>query len=156
MSALVVHPAWQPAPAGPARRGGSVRAVSRGNLQLVGPGFVPVPVATAAGRTAVSRPEPSALRLTVRGRRVVATLALIVATGVSVAVGSLVGLAANPSSQAATTTVTVAAGETLWSVATDAAGSGQDPRDVVEQITALNGLASSDLVAGQQLLVPVG
>jgi LysM repeat protein len=160
MSALVVHPAWGPAPGSPARRRSGGPVAGRGNLQLVGPGFVPAVVESPArrpgGRQAVSRPasSPTPLRLTVRGRRVVTTLALIAATGASVTLGGLVGLAANPSPQAATTTVTVAAGETLWSLASATAVPGEDPRDIVEQITALNGLASSDLVVGQELLVP--
>jgi len=158
MSALVAQPAW-PAPARPARRRGNTGPARRGSLQLVGPGFVPPVVAQPAPPVpVVSRPaqaEAAGLRLTVRGRRVLTTLILLAATGVSVALGSLVGAAANPSSSSATTTVTVAPGQTLWSLASATAAPGEDPRDVLEQIADLNGLASPDLAVGQELLVPV-
>jgi hypothetical protein len=159
MSALVAQPAW-PAPVRPARRRGDARPAGRGTLQLVGPGFVPPAVGPEAPeRPVVARPAPAGtagLRLTVRGRRVLAALALIAATGASVALGALVGTAANPSSSSATTTVTVAPGQTLWSLASAAAAPGEDPRDVLEEIADLNGLASPDLAVGQELLVPVG
>lgn len=163
MSAVLAHPAWQPAPASgarPARRGTGARPVRRGNLQLVGPGFVPPADATRAAdvpaRTAgaAEATGTGALRLTVRGRRVVAALALLVATVGSVAVGALAGVAARPGTEGETTSVTVGAGETLWSLASAAAAPGEDPRELVEQITALNGLASSELAVGQELLVP--
>lgn len=159
MSALVAHPAWAP-PARPVRRRGGARPVGRGGLQLVGPGFVPATARPAGpAPVAVSRPAApghGALRLTVRGRRAVTVLALIAATAVSVALGALVGVGMNPAPSGATTTVTVAPGETLWSVASATAAPGEDLRDVVEQIAALNGLASSQLAVGQELLVPVG
>jgi nucleoid-associated protein YgaU len=159
MSAVLAQPAWQPAPAPrPARRATGGRPVRRGNLQLVGPGFVPPAAAPArdarAEEAARAAAPPAALRLTVRGRRVVAVLALVAATAVSVGAGALVGMAANPAADGATTTVTVGAGETLWSLASAAASPGEDPREVVEQITALNGLASSDLAVGQELILP--
>jgi LysM repeat protein len=82
-------------------------------------------------------------------------MALVAATAVSVGVGAAVGTALNPVTDAATTTVTVGAGETLWSLAGTAASPGEDLREVVEEIRALNGLVSSDLAVGQELLVPV-
>ncbi|GAA4286786.1 LysM peptidoglycan-binding domain-containing protein [Georgenia daeguensis] len=158
MSALVAQPAWS-APARPARRRVGTRPAGRGSLQLVGPGFVPPVVAPAAPvRPVVSRPpreEAPGLRLTARGRRVLTTLALLAATGASVGLGALVGTAANPASSSATTTVTVAPGQTLWSLASATAAPGEDPRDVLAEITELNGLASSELAVGQELLVPV-
>ena len=45
-------------------------------------------------------------------------------------------------------------GESLWSVARRIAPA-NDPREVVAQIRRLNGLASSELQPGQQLLLPV-
>lgn len=162
MSALVAQPVW-PAPARPARRRGDARPVGRGTLQLVGPGFVPPAVQPAVEpgvpARVVSRPAQAGaagLRLTARGRRLLTVLALVAATGASVALGALVGTAANPSSSSATTTtVTVAPGQTLWSLASAAAAPGEDPRDVLEQIADINGLASADLAVGQELLVPV-
>jgi len=161
MSAVLAPPAWQPTPAAaprPARRGTGGRPVRRGNLQLVGPGFVP-PADDLARSTRARADERAAatsapLRLTVRGRRVVAAIVLVAATAVSVGVGAVVGTALNPVTDAATTTVTVGAGETLWSLAGTAASPGEDLREVVEEIRALNGLVSSDLAVGQELLVP--
>ena len=163
MSAVLAHPAWQPAQAPgvrPARRRTGARPVRRGNLQLVGPGFVPPAGAPTAdgerGRADEARQVATSapLRLTVRGRRVVTALALVLATGVSVGVGAVVGVAVNPAVGGETTTVTVGAGETLWSLASGVAGPGEDPRELVEHITALNGLASSELAVGQELVVP--
>ncbi|PFG38425.1 LysM domain-containing protein [Georgenia soli] len=164
MSAVLAHPAWQPAQAPgarPARRRTGVRPARRGNLQLVGPGFVPQVGAPAAAdgrsRAAEARSEASGrLRLTARGRGVVTALALVLATAVSVGVGALVGVAVNPAVGGETTTVTVGAGETLWSLASAVAEPGEDPRELVEHITTLNGLASSELAVGQELVVPAG
>lgn len=50
--------------------------------------------------------------------------------------------------------VTVAPGESLWAVAERIAPHA-DPRDVMEQITELNSLDSSQLQVGQHLLLPV-
>ena len=50
--------------------------------------------------------------------------------------------------------MTVAAGDTLWAVASDVARPGEDVRDVVASIAALNDLGDHELRAGQQLLVP--
>lgn len=171
MSALVAHPAWQPAR--PERRRGTARPGQRpgrrGTLELVGPGFVPRPaplaapvtetpevVAPAPAAVAVARPEPAPLRLTRRGRAVLAAVALVVAGAVSVGIGVAAALTVQPGTSHQTEAVTVTAGDTLWVLAAGAAGAGEDVRDVVAQIAELNGLSSHELHAGQQLLVPVG
>ncbi|MFP5348095.1 MAG: LysM peptidoglycan-binding domain-containing protein, partial [Actinomycetes bacterium] len=51
--------------------------------------------------------------------------------------------------------VTVLPGQTLWSIADSTEPTG-DIRDRIAEIRALNNLESSSLVAGQQLLVPLG
>ncbi|GAA1623998.1 LysM peptidoglycan-binding domain-containing protein [Georgenia ruanii] len=151
MSALVAQPAWRPAPVRPVRpvRRAPRAAGARAHLQVVGPGFVPVPAPVAA------RPAPPApLRLTALGRGVVAALALVAAAAVAVGLGSVAGAAvAGPPAQDVAT-VTVAAGDTLWAVASEVAGPGEDVRDVVATIAALNDLGDHQLRAGQQLLVP--
>lgn len=49
---------------------------------------------------------------------------------------------------------TVAPGESLWEIASQY-GSGEDPRQVITRIKHYNGLASSTLQPGQQILIPV-
>ena len=51
------------------------------------------------------------------------------------------------------TTLTVAAGESLWSIAEQVAP-GADPRDVVDAIVRLNALDGVTVSAGQQLAIP--
>ncbi|WP_127130830.1 LysM peptidoglycan-binding domain-containing protein [Georgenia sp. SYP-B2076] len=162
MSALEVQPVLGPTsprrrPAAPA-----ARPVRRGNLQLVGPGFVPVapgptparPPARAARPWTAAARQP--LRLTLLGRRVVAGVVLLAATAVSVGLGAWAGTAARHSAAADTAAVTVAEGDTLWAVASAAALPGDDVREVVGRIAELNGLSSPQLRAGQQLIVPAG
>ncbi len=50
--------------------------------------------------------------------------------------------------------ITVCSGDTLWSIAEEHHGS-SDIRNAVYEIKKLNDLKSSDLVIGQELLVPV-
>ncbi|MFM7860757.1 MAG: LysM peptidoglycan-binding domain-containing protein [Candidatus Nanopelagicaceae bacterium] len=50
-------------------------------------------------------------------------------------------------------TVTIASGESLWSVA-KAFGSG-DPRQLVDEILTINGLTSAQLPAGTKVRVPL-
>ncbi len=50
-------------------------------------------------------------------------------------------------------TVVVAPGESLWSIASDAAGRG-DVRAVMDEIISANSLSSADVAAGQVLRVP--
>jgi len=50
--------------------------------------------------------------------------------------------------------VTVGQGETLWELATTAVP-GVDPRETVDRIIELNGLAGGSVQAGQRIAVPV-
>ncbi|MFC4556351.1 LysM peptidoglycan-binding domain-containing protein [Georgenia faecalis] len=163
------------------------RSAPRPRLELVGPGFVPVPrpapVRLAPGhpaparpgvaRPAVARPPvahpavavaaapPSRavaptghLRLTARGRAVLAVGAFVLATMAAVLVGAWAGQLGADAAVVATERVTVGSGDTLWEIASVVAAPGQDVRDLVDQLVALNGLPSGDLRAGQQILVP--
>ncbi|UFU05145.1 LysM peptidoglycan-binding domain-containing protein [Ruania halotolerans] len=113
------------------------------------PTVQPAP-APGAAVASVMRP----LRLTARGRVVLSVLALLAA----VLVGSLVGITfpANEAPPAEVGVVTVAAGESLWVIASEVAEPGQDVRVVIDQIMALNGLSGATVHAGQQLTVPAG
>lgn len=110
-----------------------------------------------AGIHAVSVPS-TRLRLTTRGRRVLAVLASIPAVvALSIAIVSGGGaLAAGEQSAPAGTfeTVTVMPGDTLWSVAERVAPAA-DPRDVVDAIMRLNALSTARLDAGQQVAIPL-
>lgn len=117
-------------------------------------------------RTGFGRSTAAPLRLTARGRRVVAVVragAIAVAIAVVVsAVMSVVGPWVSASTATAavassfeTTTVVVSAGDTLWSIAAEVAGD-HDPRVIIDSIVALNSLDAHDfLQVGQVLEVPV-
>ncbi|HWA67335.1 MAG TPA: LysM peptidoglycan-binding domain-containing protein [Mycobacteriales bacterium] len=93
------------------------------------------------------------VRLTRRGR-VVITLVMMVGL---VLAGFTLGRGSSQAAghaRVAHRTVTVEAGDTLWSVAARVAPHA-DPRDVVDEITAMNRLASAVVQPGERLLVPV-
>ena len=48
----------------------------------------------------------------------------------------------------------VAAGDTLWEIASDYVGAGEDVREVVDAIKERSGITSSSLQVGQVLQVP--
>jgi LysM domain. len=115
---------------------------------------------TPAARSGRPRDTPVApLRLTRRGRVVVATAAALLVTVVSLLLAG-VAQATNdgPSSRAARQNlvqVVVHPGQSLWSVA-ESADPDQDPRAVIQQIIDLNSLNGDTVFAGQQLWVPRG
>lgn len=102
------------------------------------------------------RPAPAIvadapLRLTARGRAVIAGLAILAAA----VAGSVAGIvAAAGESSPAVEVVTVSSGDSLWGIAAEVAAPGADVRDVMSEIAELNGLEGTALVAGQQLTVP--
>ncbi|MFB7893457.1 LysM peptidoglycan-binding domain-containing protein [Microbacterium sp. NPDC056044] len=103
-----------------------------------------------AGRT-------TRLRLTVRGRRVLAVLAALPAV-IALSAAMLGGGAALASRDAGApagsfTTVTVAPGESLWTIAEEVAPE-RDPRDVVDELVRLNALDTVLVQAGQRLAIP--
>jgi hypothetical protein len=98
-------------------------------------------------------PTGGELRLTVRGRWVVRALALVVA-GAALLTGGR-AFADGAGAPVAVDTYTVGEGETLWSIAGAFTAPGEDVREVVDELTELNGMAGSALTAGDQILVPV-
>jgi hypothetical protein len=113
------------------------------------------------GARSVRRSETPAppLRLTRRGRVVVAVAAALLVTVISLLVAG-VAQATNdgPSARAARqhlVQVVVRPGQSLWSVAENA-DPDQDTRAVVQQIIDLNSLSGDTVLAGQQLWVPRG
>jgi hypothetical protein len=99
-------------------------------------------------------PARSHLRLTRRGRVVFTTLAAVPLAIVAVLLGMNGGIAiATNSSAPDLDTITVQAGQSLWSVA-ESIAPGHDPRDVIHELSALNGLESASVDPGQVLAVP--
>jgi cell division protein YceG involved in septum cleavage len=96
----------------------------------------------------------SAVRLTRRGRVVVVVAALLVAFAVGVFVTAAGSVATQqPGTPAPTRIIQVGSGDTLWAIASELADGG-DVRSMMEEIKQLNALGSSDLQAGQRLVVP--
>jgi LysM repeat protein len=114
---------------------------------------------TANPQTANPQTANPPLRLTRRGRIVVAVAAALVLAGLSLGIASAALAASHPASPGAAqqglTQVTVRPGQSLWSVAENADPSA-DTRVVVQRIIDLNGLTGNVVVAGQRLWVPRG
>jgi nucleoid-associated protein YgaU len=104
-------------------------------------------------RTAAARPS-APVRLTHRGRLVLA-LALALVAGLAVLGLGLGGASAvRGTGGPVTTTVVVQPGETLWQIAQRVAP-GADPRLTVDRLQRLNGLDGALVVPGQELVVPI-
>ncbi|MCK6081873.1 LysM peptidoglycan-binding domain-containing protein [Microbacterium sp. EYE_5] len=97
------------------------------------------------------------LRITTRGRRVLAGLVAVpavVALGIGILSGGGALASGEPGASAQSfETVTVLPGDSLWTIAQDVAPS-YDPRDVVDDIVRLNALSSSVVDAGQSIAIP--
>ena len=95
------------------------------------------------------------LRLTVRGRRVLAFVAALpaaIALSAAVLAGGSALASGDGAPATAFQTVTVAPGDSLWAIAAEFAP-GADPRDVVAAIVRLNALEGA-IVPGQELALP--
>ena len=107
----------------------------------------------------VRRAAPPPLRLTRRGRIVVAVTAALLVTIISLLAAGVAQATNHASSPRAArqnlVQVVVRPGQTLWSVA-ESADPDQDTRVVVRQIVDLNSLSGPTVQAGQQLWVPRG
>ncbi|HEV2374780.1 MAG TPA: LysM peptidoglycan-binding domain-containing protein [Streptosporangiaceae bacterium] len=104
-------------------------------------------------------PQPR-VRLTRRGRAAVVVAAVAGALALAWLAGVASGLAAagglsSGGVAAATTSVVVRPGQTLWSIALHAQPAA-DPRAVVQEIVSLNALHSVVIQPGQRLRVPGG
>jgi hypothetical protein len=97
------------------------------------------------------RPTQTGLKLTVRGRRVVALLALLPIVLAFLLIGTRAAQA--DASGSTTAVVKVEAGQSLWDVAV-AIAPNEDPRSTIWTIKALNGFETSEVQAGQALIVP--
>ena len=121
----------------------------------------PAPASSRTPRTQATRPETAnpPLRLTRRGRVVVAVFTALVLAALSLVIASAAQATNHPvSSRAAQqglAQVTVHPGQSLWSVA-ESADPAADTRVVIQQIIELNGLTGNVVFAGQRLWVPRG
>ena len=119
----------------------------------------PVVAPRPAHRTPAAQPTASPLRLTRRGRVVIAGLAVLIVATLSL----LVAGAAQATSHAAPVgvaghnlaQVAVRPGQSLWSVA-ESADPDADTRLVIQQILKLNALHGDTVFAGERLWVPRG
>ena len=139
------------APAGAPRAGVSRQAgvsrvgVSRQPMRLIRP-------------AAVTGVPPRPVRLTHRGRVVVAIVGVLVAAGAFVAAATAAqatsGSAARSSASGAEKVI-VRPGDTLWSIARSA-DPGADTRTIVQRILQANRISGASIMPGQSLLVPRG
>ena len=93
------------------------------------------------------------LRLTRRGRVVVLLLFLAVLMGAVLALGGYSAASDARGPAAATRTLVVEEGDTLWGIAARLAEGG-DVRETVHELEELNALPGPELVEGQRLAVP--
>lgn len=100
-------------------------------------------------------PQTARLRITRRGRAVLATLfvAPLVAAMLAFALGGGAATATGEFSVADFSYVTVEPGQSLWQLA-EAIAPGADPRDVISDVMRLNGLQSSVVHPGERLAIP--
>ncbi len=97
---------------------------------------------------------PRRTSITRRGRlaRGLVVLSLTVVLGAGFAMKAGAGVSVH-NAPASFVTVVVAPGETLWSIASAAAGRG-DIQAMVDEIMSINSLSMPDVAAGQTLRVP--
>jgi LysM repeat protein len=74
---------------------------------------------------------------------------------VMIAVGGTSADASDSAGGPATASVVVQAGDSLWAIAKSLQPNG-DPRSMMQTLVELNSLNGGELVAGQQLIVPIG
>ena len=100
--------------------------------------------------------NPSGVRLTRRGRLARTLLVLSLAVVLASVFGFNAGAGTTDSVGAPTSfiEVTVAPGDTLWSLASRMTEGG-DVRALVDEIASVNALASADVQAGQKVRIPL-
>jgi hypothetical protein len=100
--------------------------------------------------------HPSGIALNRRGRLartfVVLSLAVVLASVFGLKAGA--GTAQPTGSPASFIEITVAPGDTLWSLA-KRVGGGTDLRTLVDEIASVNSLSGANVEAGQRIRIPV-
>jgi hypothetical protein len=121
----------------------------------------PQPVRSQPARSQATRNQTASvpLRLTRRGRVVVAVAAALLLAALSLVIAESAQATNHPvpsgAGQRSVAQVIVRPGQSLWSVAENA-DPGADTRVVIQQIVELNGLTGDTVFAGQHLQVPRG
>jgi hypothetical protein len=100
------------------------------------------------------RVQKQPIRLTRRGRRVVALLAIIPIALTFLLIGMRGAVATDGTVQSETQSVVVKPGQSLWDVAV-AISPNTDPRETIWLIQQLNTMETSEVLAGQALIVPI-
>jgi hypothetical protein len=119
----------------------------------------PVAAPPASVRPAPAQPEATnglpagSLRLTRRGRVVVAAAAALLVTALSLGAAAAAQPTSHPAQAQHLVQVVVHPGQNLWVVAENA-DPGADTRLVIQRIIDLNGLTGETLQPGQRLWVP--
>ena len=150
-----------PSGTGPSDTGPSDSARARAAARWTALLDPPAPGSGQTPRVRATRPETAnpPLRLTRRGRVVVAVAAALVLAALSLVIASAAQATNHPVSSGAAqrglAQVTVHPGQSLWSVA-ESADPAADTRVVIQQIIELNGLTGNVVFAGQRLWVPRG
>ena len=165
--AVVAPPAAAPPAAAPSLTPAPVAAPPKASPPVAVPPAAPRPVAAPgpaaaprpARRMPATQPTVSPLRLTRRGRVVVAGMAVLLVTVLSLLVAGAAQATSHgvPLSTAGHNLAQVAVrpGQSLWSVA-ESADPGADTRLVIRQILHLNALHGDTVFAGERLWVPRG
>lgn len=111
------------------------------------------PAASVPAASVAAAPAPrTRLRITPRGRAVLSVLVALPFI-VAILLAVLNGGVAAADQGGSTVTVTVSAGQTLWSLA-EAIAPEANPADVVADIVAVNALDGGAVQAGQTLVLP--
>jgi nucleoid-associated protein YgaU len=121
------------------------------------PAIAPQPAA-APRQPAVTRPAPTPVRLTRRGRLVITGMAVLLVAAVSVGLAGAaqaLGHSATPARPGtpAITKVEVRPGQSLWTLA-EAYDPNADTRQVIQEILQLNSLSTDQVQPGQVLWMP--
>ena len=148
-------PGQTPATGTPRGQTASIRAASSGAASSGA-----APSRTVRSDTTPNQATTAApLRLTRRGRAVIAAAAVLLVVMVSLIVASAAQATSHSvpprTAEQNLSRVVVRPGQTLWSVA-ESADPGADTRLVIQQIVELNGLTSDVVLTGQRLWVPRG
>ncbi|TFV86830.1 LysM peptidoglycan-binding domain-containing protein [Blastococcus sp. CT_GayMR16] len=140
--------------AAPARRAAGTSAARTDALRArVAPPGASSGRAPSSRRPGTIRPGARGVRLTRRARRLAVVLTLAAGVAVGSWLGPLLAGSGGDLHLAGVQSVVVQPGDTLWSIASVAAGSG-DVREVVDHIQELNGLQGTVLLPGQVLELP--
>lgn len=112
------------------------------------------PASAGAATSAAARAATSARTTGLSAKLLKAALGWTLAAALTIGVAGGIASALNPPVTSSGVTVTVTAGQSLWSIAAAHTENAAATRDYVAAIIALNGLDSATIEAGQALTLP--